>query len=77
MEKFNSADLDSELEAVRGALGVRPSKNFIYKLPSGVYVHVYSPNTIRSSSLRLYDADQFFQFDPFPPSLETTRGKGN
>ena len=75
MEKFNSADLDSELEAVRGALGVRPSKNFIYKLPSGVYVYVYGPNTIRSSSLRLSDADQFFQFDP--PPLETTREKGN
>ena len=50
-------------------MGVQPSGNVIYRLPSGLFVHVYGKNTALCSHFKLASASEFFSFEQSVPEL--------
>ena len=74
---FESQNLIHELEEVDFTLEVShmkhwESENSVCHLPSGVYVHVYGPNTLTCSSVRLSRARGFFVFETSVVTLPKT-----
>lgn len=61
IHEFESAHLEAELGEVEDCLGVGSDNSIVYRLPAGVYVHIYG-STIRCSELKLSNASPFFTY---------------